>query len=381
MMNLALKDSNVLRIGSASDIHLLHRKNHTADIITNLNREFSDEILSSLDILILAGDVFDDLATANSPDMIDVDFWIVRLLRKCKQYNIVLFVLEGTPGHDREQSLRFVTLNKLTEIDAELRYIDDLTIRYEERFDMNFLFVPDEWGDKDPNNTLAAVKDLLKAKGLDKVDFAIMHGQFDYQMPAHFKIPCHDSSEYLKIVKHLIFIGHVHTFSQHERIIAHGSFDRLAHGEESPKGWVTVDVTLATNEYDIKFRENKLAKTFTTLNCIGYAPEDIIARVDKEVIGLREDSHLRIEAESTNPLYEHWTALKIRHPLIHFEKLPREQKEEKTSEVVNPEDEVYVPVIISSDNVKGLLMDRISRYNTDTSILETASTILDEVLK
>lgn len=370
-----------LRIGSASDIHLEHRVNPTHEIIANLDNEISDEILSGLDILVFAGDVFDDLAVVNSPGLTDVDFWIRRLLRKCKKHDVVVYVLEGTPGHDWKQSTRFETVNKLADIGAELRYFDDLTVWYEERFDKNFLFVPDEWGDKDPANTLTAVKDLLKAKGLEQVDFAIMHGQFDYQMPEFIKIRSHDSNEYLKLVKHLIFIGHVHTYSRKDRIIAQGSFDRLVHGEEEPKGWVIADVDFVNNEYDIQFRENKGAKTFKTINCIGKTTEEILEIVDRLVINLRDGSHVRIEAEDFNPIFAHWEVLAVRHPLIQWKKLARTKEDEKSAEkALQEEDEVYVPIIISQDNVRGLLMERLSRRTEESDIINCAARLLDEVI-
>src|SRR5690606_24238089 len=103
--------------------------------------------------------------------------------------DVAVRVLEGTPSHDREQSKRFVVINEsVGKIGADLVYIDELSIRYEERFDMNLLFVPDELN-HDPNITLAQVQELMAERNLEKVDFAFMHGQFEYQLPSHVKAP------------------------------------------------------------------------------------------------------------------------------------------------------------------------------------------------
>ena len=95
--------------------------------------------------------------------------------------------------------------------------------------------------------------------GLTKVDYAVMHGQFDYQLPKHITgMPRHDSQKYLDIVKHYIFIGHIHTHSVYDRIIAQGSFDRLTHGQEEPKGYV---VSIVDDEEKISSLRNTYART------------------------------------------------------------------------------------------------------------------------
>ena len=85
--------------------------------------------------------------------------------------------------------------------------------------------------------------------------------------------PIHDNG--------LIFIGHVHKSSQYGRIIAQGSFDRLSHGEEDPKGHMRA-TRKTDGTHDIVFIENKKAKKYITISCLYLPIEDAISKIDKD---------------------------------------------------------------------------------------------------
>lgn len=364
-----------LKCAFISDIHLGHKRVRARRIINNLKKAFPDNAeTAELDIIFFGGDVFDDLLSSNDDDSYEIDIWIASFLRMCKKHDIAVRVLEGTPSHDWKQSNRFVVINEgVAKIGADLIYVKDLTIRYEERFDMNFLFVPDEW-DVDPTNTLSQVKDLLRERNLDQVDVAIMHGQFDYQLPPFVKAPKHDAAEYQKLVKYLISIGHVHIYSNYERIIAQGSFDRLSHGEESPKGHVRATL-YPDGTYTANFVENTGAAKFITVNCIGLTLEETIHRIDQKVFGLEDESGVRVEAEDFNPIFQNMDALIQRYPAYSWSKLPREEKEEEKGET-EEEETLYIPITITRDNIQEQLMTRVERVCDDPLVLQRANEIL-----
>ena len=91
-----------LRVGVASDIHLGHARNKAEFIIANLNHCFSnDAYFSTVDLVVLAGDVFDNGMPLSSEDVSHIDMWVAKLLRLCHKHKVMLRVLEGTPSHDR----------------------------------------------------------------------------------------------------------------------------------------------------------------------------------------------------------------------------------------------------------------------------------------
>jgi len=357
-------------------LHLGHRKNPTAEIIENLKKAFPDNAeTAELDIIFLAGDVFHDLMNLSDEEVWDIKFWVAHFLRLCKKHDILVRVLEGTPSHDWKQSEIFPNTNTLAGIGAELKYVKELSIEYIERYGITVLYVPDEW-ETTTDKTLSQVHELLKAKGLTKVDYAIMHGTFDHQLPSYVKSPVHNASAYLSLVKNLILIGHIHTYTQFDRIIAQGSFDRLAHGEEEPKGHIRATVR-DNGKYQITFVENKGAKKFITVHCFGLTLPDTLALIEEKVKDLPANSFVRVEADSDNPIFENMEMLIRQFPFYSWSKLPSKTIEEEKS-IVDKE-ELFVPITLTKDNLKGLLIERMVNNGASDLMLDAANSIMVEV--
>jgi hypothetical protein len=362
-----------LNIAVTGDIHLGHRRNPTSEIIANLRTAFPDNAETGLlDIIFLCGDVFDDLLSLPDVEVADIDAWIIYMLSLCKKHDIILRILEGTPGHDWKQSERFVTLNKIAGIGADIKYVKDLSIEYIERYGITVLGVPDEW-ETSTDKTLSQVKDLLRAKGLTHVDYAIMHGQFDYQLPPQAKCPKHDSKAYLELVRELIFINHVHTHSRNDRIIAPGSPDRLSHGEEEPKGHIRARC-YGNGEHEVTFVETVNAKRFVTVDCTGLTIDETIERVDLVAGRLPPGSFVRVEADANNPIFTNMEVLIRRYPIFTWSKLPRTEDEEEHS--VIEEETLFVPITLTKDNLPGMLMERLLRRKIAGPVLLKADHIL-----
>lgn len=365
-----------LHIACVSDIHIGNKRNTAPEIISNLRKAFPDNAETAmLDIIFLAGDVFDDLLTLNDNDLATIDLWICSLLHLCAKHDIVLRVLAGTGSHDWSQSERFITINEIAKTNTDVKFVKDLSIEYIDRFGINVLYVPDEW-ESSTDKTLDQVKSLLSAKGLSKVDYAIMHGQFHYQLPPVVKAPKHNEEEYLALVKELIFIGHVHKFSRYDRIIAQGSFDRLNHGEEEPKGHVRATVSKNSNR-EIAFVENTTAKKFITIDCTYLSLDETISKIDNNVNALPDASFVRVMGDSSNPIFSNMEMLIRRYPLLLFSKLIKDTDEE-TVELIETDD-VFIPITITPDNIVSLLLARLSNVCVKEDILDLSKNLLEEV--
>lgn len=366
-----------LNIAVVSDIHLGHKRNPTRAIVKNLVEAFPDNAeTAALDIIFLAGDVFDGLLTCPSDDAAEADIWIAHLLKLCKKHDILLRVLNGTNSHDFNQSERFITLNNIAEVQADLFYAKDLCIEYIERFGINVLYVPDEW-EGSTEKALEQVKELMRAKGLVQVDFAIMHGQFEFQLPPFIKAQKHSSEEYLKLVRELIFIGHVHTYSTNERIIAQGSFDRLSHGEEEPKGHVRAKIR-PNGDYEIRFIENKSAMTFQSIDCTDLDLEDTLKKIAREVGNRTDNIFVRIIGDSDNPIFGSMNTLVQRYPFITWSKLIKEKNEEE--KILSDDTEVdFQPIVLNRDNLPGLLLERLASNGATNEVLGAAKAMLREI--
>lgn len=369
-----------LNLAVVSDIHLGHKLNPTAFIINNLMKAFPDNAeTAKLHVIFLAGDIYDHLLSLPQEESAEIDLWIAYILRLCKKHDILLRVLEGTPSHDREQSRRFEVMNDAGRIGADLKYVKELSIEYIERYGISVLYVPDEWDDS-TDKTLSQVHDLLRAKGLTQVDIAVMHGQFEFQLPPHVSAPKHSSTAYLKLVRHLIFIGHVHVYSYFERIYAQGSFDRISHGEEGPKGHIRATIH-SNGERDVVFVVNEDAKKFVTVDCGTMDMEQTLSYIQMRVDELPDHSNVRVRADWGNPIFTHMEELIRRWPMLNFKPDPKKPDEKKSheEEAVTEEPE-FVPISITKANIQRLLLSRVSASGATLEVLQQAEAILEEVI-
>lgn len=363
---------------SLSDLHMLHRRTPTTKILSNLDTSImEDPEMAELDILFIAGDVFDDLATLANESIWEVKIWIARFLKWAKKNNIILRILEGTPSHDWKQSHLFLVINEIAEIGADIKHVKELSIEYIELIGITVLYVPDEWGP--PDTTKSQVKDLLKAKGLEQVDIAVMHGQFPHQLPSHVTAPTHDPEFYLSITRFLTFIGHVHLRSKYDRILAQGSHDRVAHGEEDPKGFFKFEIDLDSGEYFVTFVENKGAQRYVTISCVGMDLDDTLKQINERVAELPELSFVRVEADADNPVFANMDVLIRKWPMQTWSKLPRKEEKEVAEDLEN-EELLYTPLLITRDNVSGLFTPRLVKAGLQGEQLDIAAAILKELL-
>ena len=371
-----------LEIACLSDIHLGHGLVPTSDIINRLYKALPSNAESDkLDIIFLAGDVFDKLLFLPDAPVLDIQIWIADLFELCHRHNIALRVLEGTTSHDRGQGKQFEMIYLTVGYDrddkfVDFKYVPTLSIEYIELLDINVLYVPDEW-DHDPDITWESVKNLLKDQGLEQVDFAVMHGNFEYHLPDHLKIPCHQSERYLEVVKHYIFIGHFHTHSVYDRIITQGSFDRLGHGEEEPKGHVRVRVSEDGNHDRVEFRINHDATMFVTIDATGMDAAAVINKI-KAQDNLAKGSHVRIQCtndgdvkNAISTLREHFPHYTIKLKVVSEEKVVNSDVTGLTAK--------YEAVEISSSNVTKLLEEKCITMGLDTNRIEQVKALLDRV--
>lgn len=277
-----------------SDIHLGHNTNKTKDIVNNLRTYFMEnyKIFHKLDMIIIAGDIFDKLLLNNSENYILATEWLTELIMYCKKHNIILRILEGTPSHDWKQAKVLTTILEKLNVELDYKYIDTLYIEDNSKLGITILYIPDEYK-HNAKDTYNDVLKLLKKNNLLEVDIAIIHGQFHYQLPMVKLDSSHTEDDYLNIVKHYISVGHIHTSSIYNRILAQGSFDRLAHNEEEDKGGMLITITNNGND-SYRFIKNKHSKIYKTFDYGDKDLEYILKDLDKKLNKYPIGSNIRI---------------------------------------------------------------------------------------
>lgn len=367
-----------LRLASISDIHLGNRLVPVHEMIPKLDKIFPDNSkLAELDIIFFGGDVFDRLLSLPDDGVTQIKHWINRFLRRCKRHDVMVRVLEGTPSHDWGQNKLFIEINEIGQIGCDVVYQDTLCIEHIERLGIDVLYVPDEW-EFETDDTWKQVTKLLADRGLSKVDFCIMHGSFEYQLPSHVQVPMHKEERYLSITRHYIFIGHIHKHLPKGRIIPNGSFDRLCHGEEEPKGYVRA-VIRKDGDDEILFIPNEDAKKFVTVDCAGLDISEAIAKVEQTCETLPDGSHVRIQARRTDSIFTGLSAVREQYPLLFWSTKEIKDDVNKTDTLTKLSAK-FKGVEINRENIVELLMKRIEGQCDDPAVLSRCRQRLEEVV-
>lgn len=379
-----MKNSNYVKMACVSDIHLKHQRNPTSNIIKNLKNAFKDDAeFAELDILFIAGDIFHRLVMLPDKDVFFIDNWFCNLLFLCQKHDVMLRVLEGTDSHDRTQPARISAVLEMTGYNVDYKYINTISIEYNERLNKNIAYIPDNYGLGSEDN-LAELQELMKAKGIVKFDIGCFHGTFDYQLPPAAKADSHNSATYLAMCNDVIVIGHHHTHSRKSKIIAQGSFDRLAHGEEEPKGHVVIKI-YPQGRIDVTFVENVDAMRFVTLDCSLMEAEQAWAYIQTKIKVLPLGSNVRIRVDRDSALNTALSVLFNTYPeMVWLKEVADKEQHLVIDTQLGDDDAIFTPVEITKQNIKQLLMERFSHQaaimGIDQSLLVTACEKIDEVV-
>lgn len=240
-----------------SDLHLGHTRVPETSTINALKEALKPTLLREADLIVITGDIFDTSISMASETYRNLMEFFIYLGNLCIQYNIDMRWLEGTLSHDMRQGKSFQS--KYRDMSFNFKYYDKISIELYNGYYL--LFVPDEM-----EQPMKAIYSELEKRDIDKVDMAFMHGNFKYQLPYENE-EAYDERAMLDITIGFIVIGHIHTHSTYERIIAPGSFDRLTFGQEEDKGLITIQYgnALGTSYNKYKFHVNPHATKFTTV--------------------------------------------------------------------------------------------------------------------
>ena len=367
-----------LQVASISDIHLGHPNTPTTAILERLYQAFPDtEETGKLDLILIGGDVFDRALHLYDPNVREIRLWINSFLRMCQRRDIVVIVVEGTPSHDWKQSRIFTIDNKLSKIGCDVRYIDTLKIETVDSLGVRVLCVPDEWR-PDTDDTWVEVTELLTQQPDGKVDFTVVHGAFDFQLPTHVKVPTHKPERFLDITTQLVFGAHIHKPTVHEeRLLVNGSFDRLAHGEEEDKGhW---RVTIKDGECVSKtFVVNAGAKVYQTIDCKGLGAEKALEKLSA-VSALPDHSAVRIRALKNDAILSSMDVLKEKYPLLEWSTKVTDGTDTQKNLLTDLRS-MFHEINITSKNVEELLLPKLQALTDDPQVVDRCVGYLKELI-
>lgn len=341
-----------------SDIHLFHRRTPTKHIAKNIKKMLSSYLKIKIDMIAISGDLFDRLAVFDDDDVLEFIDLMDFIIRYCANKDIVFRILKGTPSHDNDQIQVIDALIKCYDFPIDYKYMKVLDIEHIERFNMTFLYVPDQHS-PDALTTYSDVIAKMNEHGVQQVDIAFTHGLFRFQIPEMAKDrSTHSEDNYIPLVKHFILNGHDHTHKSFGIIKVPGSFDRLGHNYEDPKGWL--DITITEFESTCLFIENKDAMIYKTINVSKLSLEKTIKAIEKELQWIPNNHYLAIKAPSDHPAMVAFDEIKKKYPYHHLSKNTNTDDREPISKLINNIDIDYSIINITPDNLPELLISEVS---------------------
>lgn len=354
-------DFNILVL---SDVHLYHRRTKTEQILFELDEMLNanhEQVGREIDLIFISGDFFDRMVEMPTPDFFLIIRWVRKFVDYCRRHNIVLRVLEGTGSHDYGQSAIFEELGA-SEIDV--RYVSSVSVEYVERFGIHVLYVPDEVN-ADASLTYQEVRRVLGTAGVEKVDYAVMHGFFDFQIPVGVdNTIAHRSDLYRELVSRYVFIGHHHTHQIRHNICVPGSFSRLKQGEEEDKGHITC--AHGSQKSTVRHVVNYLAKTYETID-LSHLDMKAIYRQLERLKEYRPGSEIKLVIDKHSEVNEIIKDIRSAYPHINFDiaKVTLNKRGETPRKLL----QTYQPITIKPDNIVALMAARIAKREDSQYIL------------
>lgn len=223
------------------------------------------ERVDKLDLLVIAGDVFDTKILLNSRTSLKCLQWMFELVEICKKRNCKIRIIKGTNSHDNNQLDAFNGYDDGTDFFHIFR---ECTAE-ETLPGMQCLYCPDEvmtqkeWEDKYVN--------LLYGHIYDAIFF---HGSFDIVLPEIVN----QESEFIgakgiafkyshfREIGRVMIGGHWHdgSSSEGEHMYYTRSYNRWSYGEMNPKGFVYLDYDTEDKSYCLQRVINPYADRYIT---------------------------------------------------------------------------------------------------------------------
>ena len=276
-----------LKITAVGDLHFGNPRIKADQMYEKLKKYLYPEILTS-HLVLLTGDTYDQLTTVSSSANKFVLMFIRDLFYLSSKYGIQIRILHGTYSHDRDQVIVFNNLiseNARAKIVNEI-YTEELTDFRNSYIDSNIsdklkiLYIPDNLPYKRSEEVLEHIRKIYKVVGWDKADLVLGHGTFAHALPGvaeeHLPACTYKLEQFNEFIdsNNPIVMGHIHTPSHKGNCYYCGSFERMTHGEEEPKGFFTF--IRESNIWDARFIEDKDAVRFISITPQGDTTDDVV---------------------------------------------------------------------------------------------------------
>lgn len=262
------------------------------------------ERIDALDLLVIAGDVFDTKILLNSKTSLKALRWMSEVVDICKRRNCKIRIIKGTNSHDNNQLDAFNGYDG-----SDFFHIFRECTAEETLPGMQCLYCPDEvLTQKEWENRYA---ELLFGHIYDAIFF---HGSFDIVLPEIIN----QESEFIgtkgiafkyshfRDISHVMVGGHWHdgSSSEGDHMYYTRSYSRWSYGEMNPKGFIYMNYDINDKSYCVQRVINPYADRFITYTIDTKSMPDIdsytdlVSTIQKDLSDLM--NHIRISIRITD---------------------------------------------------------------------------------
>lgn len=367
---------------AVSDLHFGNPRIPPSTIYQNLKEILYPEFYHC-HLLIIAGDIYDQLLTVGSTAHVYASQFISDIFTISAKTGMQIRILHGTYSHDRGQLDVFKTLAKpltryriINEILAE-EITDFKNGLSEPKLSLRVAYIPDNLNYKKSEDIIERLKCTLNILGYPNVDLLIGHGTFEHAVPKEtpYLPPCtFNCKQFDKIVNGPIIMGHLHTRGRYRNIYYCGSFERLAHGEEEDKGfYVFTRFDNDPESWKSKFVINTKSTLFLTirLNLDNNTIENII----KEYISILDKTFgdnigfIRLISNSSEVCSVLHRITSQQFPKLIYTCKNNKEKDDTTLNVSEISLDIFKDIQPNENNLPSLIY----QYLTDNKLLENIS--------
>lgn len=231
-------------------------------LLWELENTFIKYIVQGIDIIVIAGDLFDRILTYNSKHSILFNkFWLL-FIRECLRYEVkYIRVLKGTKSHDHDQLMNLIPYEDISLIDIKIiNTVDSELIE-----GVSILYLPEEYMENQ--------EEYYSSYFNNQYDMCFGHGMFketaftehDGEFPIRTS-PIFDLNEMDDVVKGPIMFGHIHnrvTFKN--KLFYSGSYSSSNFSDNVKKGYNFFAYRKSDESYTVKFIENVNCRCYKTI--------------------------------------------------------------------------------------------------------------------
>ncbi len=269
--------TNEVVILETGDLHFGNPNLDHENMYTALSKVFIPKIESS-HLLVISGDYFDTLLDFSSSYAMYALMFIRDVLNNCIKYDVKLRIVSGTYSHDRDQCKIFSSLISKEYSDAPIDYRYITTIDIEELVlngtTLRIGYIPDSLPYKQGQKVADLLHEKMDSMHWVRLNVIFGHGAFSHSLPSGIVLPpCTYTTDMFRLMTDIMVMNHIHIASKKEYVYYSGSFDRLAHNEESDKGFLTLTYT---DRWTVRFHKNPHATIHKTINLTDRTPDEAV---------------------------------------------------------------------------------------------------------